>query len=539
MKVEILKSQKSIYNHMKKRALDFEDSNHKHIALYRRNYQKACNRPFTSSTMIELNKKILLSNFIFVGDFHTFDHCLKNLLRILKLLVSKKRKVILALEMISNQDFQLLESFLQGHITELEFLQSINLGHSWKFPWTHYRSIYEFVKMNPLIEIIGVNTVGTLDKRDSFCAELLADKYEKNQNKTFIILYGEYHIAPNKIPQKLMNLTQNKTKQLILHQNLDAPYWKIVNKKRTISEQMVIKYNAHEFCLLSSPPWMKYESMCYWYENLYDDPEFDLHQYIIENGLKLLSTNTVDNFTFLGKQIILLFKLQLKAEDLSFNLYDFTKYDFLQKYIKKVFKNKKAHSFVGQLIETQHMLIIPGSDKIYCASYSSNKMAKLAGGFLYLEFCKQLGQTHNAHLILERFNKLECFSYFFLYHFHAYFMAKAINPYLKCDLYGDHLLKSKKTKSSALIIALFKNIPNNKKVLSSVSIYSLFELAKTVGELCAESHFIFYQNNSKSFNANKWKSSFLSLTPEIENISLILHKTTQIAGFKYLKKRYY
>jgi len=535
LKAEIFKSQKAIYHHMKNRALEFEDSKHQHIASYRRNYQKAANRPFKNSNLVTLNQQLIRSKFIFVGDFHTFDHCLKNLIRILKLLLSRKKKVVLALEMISNQDFQLLDSFLNGHITELEFLQSINLGHSWKFPWTHYRSIFEFVKNNKNIEVIGVNTVGSLDKRDAFCAELLADNWTNGQDKTFVVLYGEYHLAPNKIPLKLQKLIGPNIPILTLHQNLDTPYWKILKKNNTISHQMVIQYEANEFCLLSSPPWMKYESMCYWYENLYDDPEFDLHQYIIENGLKLLSTNTIDNFEFLCKQIQNLFKI--KIQDLSFNLYDFTKYDFLQKLITKIYKNTSLKKFVHQLLETQHMLVFPLTEKIYCASYSSNKMAKLAAGFLYLEFCKTL--EHDIKSLYENFRKIELFAHLFLYHFHAYFMAKTINPYLKCDLYTDHYLQRNKSKVSSHIINTFKNLNNLKKMTLQLKPIDLFELAKSLGELCAEYHFMSFNKNSKLFKLSIWKTSILSLSPEIENVSVLLKKTATIEGFKTLKKRYY
>jgi hypothetical protein len=535
LKVEILKSQKAIYQHMKKRALQFEDSNHVHIAQYRKNYLKASNRPFTNSSMNELNKQILQSKFVFIGDFHTFDHCLKNLLRVLKLLLQKNKKVVLALEMLSNQDFHLLQSFLQGHITELEFLQSINFGHSWKFPWTHYRSIFDFVKSETNIEVIGVNTAGNLEKRDIFCAEVLKNELHKNQDKTFVILYGEYHLAPNKIPSKIKKVIPPNLKCLVLHQNLDSPYWKILKHHKNITHQVVIKFNSNEFCLLSSPPWMKYESMCYWYENLYDDPEFDLHQYIIENGLKLLSTNTVDNFEFLCKQIISLFKL--KIQDLSFNLYDYSKYDFLQKLINRTYKNQKTKKYVLSLLETQHMFIIPNTEKIYCASYSSNKLAKLAGGFLYLEFCKT--SPYPISKIYENLNKLELFSHLFLFHFHAYFMAKAINPYLKCDLYLNHVEQKDKFKISHQIFVIFKKIDDVKKHISGLKPLEIFELSKSLGELCAESWFIMYQKKSKLFNVPEWKKSYLTLVPDIENVSKLLKETMKIDGFKNLKKRYY
>lgn len=522
---------------MKSRALAYEDSNMKNITQYRKNYLRYSNRPFTTTTLTELNRSILSSNFILVGDFHTFDHCLKNLIRILKLLVLKNKKVVVALEMLSGRDFLLLDSFLKGHLTELEFLESINLGNSWKFPWTHYRSIFEFVRIHPQIEIIGVNTIGSLNKRDSFCAEVLANKWLEEPDKTFVVLYGEYHLAANKIPQKLNDYLDIGVKITTIHQNLDAPYWKLLKKNKPSNQQMVIKYKSNEFCLLTSPPWMKYESMCYWYENLYDDPEYDLHQYIIENGLKLLSSNTIDNFELLTKQLLYLFKLKTKDENLSFNLYDFTKIDYLKKIIKTKYKNPKTKKLINQLCDSQFMLILPGTDKVYCASYSSNKLLKLAGGFLYLEQCKS--NNTNITNLYETYDKKELFSHWVLYFFHAYFMAKAINPYLKCDLFSDHYKMAAKSKPSRLLVAIFDHPDDLNNFLLKIKHVEVFNLAKMIGELIAETHFVNFHLCAKNFNPIQWKNDYLKLPTKIETIIDLIHEVKKTSGFKNQKKRYY
>lgn len=522
---------------MKKRALAFEDSNHKNIAQYRNNYQRLSNRKYSTINQNELNRSLMLSDFIFVGDFHTFDHCLKNLLRILKLLISKKKKVVLALEMIGNNDYQLLNSFLSGHLTELEFLQSINQGNSWKFPWTHYRSIFEFVIANPEIEIIGVNTTGSLNDRDEFCADILAKRYQADHDKKFVVLYGEYHIAANKIPKILDRKLNQRAKITIVHQNLDTPYWKLIGHNKILTHKMVVKYNSNEFCLLTSPPWMKYESMCYWYENLYDDPEFDIHQYIIENGLKILSTNTIDNFEFICKQIISLFKISIKMEQLSFNIYDSSKIDYLKKFIANKYKNSIVRNFISSLIDTQHMLILPGSDKVYCGSYSSNKLAKLAGGILYTEIQRKNGT--NFQQLITKLNKENHFIFFVLFHFHSYFMAKTINPYLKCDLYGDYLKLNKSTLISKSILMIFKLKTPNLKIVNKLKPIEVYEFARALGELLAESFFIDYQKKPNSFNVKKWRKNYLEMPITLESLNLLINDALKISGFKNLKKRYY
>ena len=65
----------------------------------------------------------------------------------------------------------------------------------------------------------------------------------------------------------------------------------------------VLKFNKREYILLTSAPWLKYESQIYWYEHLSEDPEFDIHEYIIENGALNFSENVPENFYFLCQHL--------------------------------------------------------------------------------------------------------------------------------------------------------------------------------------------------------------------------------------------
>ena len=70
--------------------------------------------------------------------------------------------------------------------------------------------------------------------------------------------------------------------------------------------------------------------MIYWYEHLSDDPEFDIHEYVFESGLKSFDSNIDENFFNLSQHLNKIFNLPLKPEEIeNFNLYDHTRLAFI------------------------------------------------------------------------------------------------------------------------------------------------------------------------------------------------------------------
>jgi hypothetical protein len=531
---ELLKSQHTMFQYMKKRALSFEDSSQNDIRHYRKNFESYGRRNFATATMSSLNKKILENKLILLGDFHTFDHCVKNLVRVLHLLAKNNRNVVLGLEMLTTADQPLVDSFLSNHITELEFLESIHLRSLWMFPWTHYKTIFDFAKNNPKVIIRGVNTKGTLNERDKFCASTINSLRSQFPTSTLVVLYGEYHLAPNKLP----SLIDKTISSLVIHQNLDSPFWSEARKRGAfINRDNVIKFNSNEFSIQTSSPWMKYESMCYWFESLYDDPDFNIHEYVMTRGLKTLSSSGEDTFAFFLKLIIKNLKLKIHFKNLSYTLYDHRKIAFLQKFILKTYTNKFIKTFLLDSLKTQHYLIIPNSGKIYFTSYSANKIAKIAGHFLYQE-------THpNLYYNLSKKGPLFC--YLFLSSLNGYFMAKTVNIYLKTDLFLDHATKIKNGDNiqnrwiSENVVHLFTKNTSIQKQVESLSLSKAMTYAKTLGELLAEYFFIRYQQEKKGFTIKTWHEKIYSAGTSFDEIQDVIEYAKDQSDFKKLQKRYY
>ena len=229
--------------------------------------------------------------------------------------------------------------------------------------------------------------------------------------------------------------------QLIIHQNLDEVYWHLVENSKDAD---IVKFNSNEFCINSAPPWVKYESMVYWYENLCDDPEFDIHEYIIENGKKTFSEDISDNFLQMCSEMISILNLNIELEDLAnFNLKDHSSLEYIEDQIWNL-DNKSLRSFYQYLIETSQSFRLIERPIYYCSSYSMNRMAYLAGIHILHYYLKD-------DPILQKFNQkgVERFVLMTYEAMFAFFFSKVINPHRKCEMYQD-LKKRKRAKTISI-----------------------------------------------------------------------------------------
>ena len=176
------KLQRKMYDYLKSKALDYEGIVSDELNEYRNNMNSLAIRDFENVGLNHLLHQIDISNVIYLGDFHTFDQSSRNLKRILKILLAKGKKITLGLELVHHKHQDFIEGFLSGHITELEFLEEINYHESWRFPWTHYSVLFQEAKKGN-VNIIGLNSEGSLSQRDEKASEIVSSFLKENQEQ--------------------------------------------------------------------------------------------------------------------------------------------------------------------------------------------------------------------------------------------------------------------------------------------------------------------------------------------------------------------
>ena len=509
-----------LYQKLRKSVEQIESGLSEQIKDYRKEFHDFCSGKFTKSSTNELLDSIKKSQIVYMGDFHTFDQSSKNMERILKHLLESHNRPLLAMEMIYYKHQSFIEAYIGGDITEMEFLESIEYHNSWRFPWSHYKYFFDIAKKKNL-KIIGLNSEGTLAERDLFASAILSSLVRDFIEDKVLVLFGELHIMPNKIPMLVKKQFPNKeVKDTIIHQNIDEIFWKSSHAK-------IVKFNATTFAIQSSPPWTKYDSQLYWYDHLMDDPEFDLHEYFREVSLKKLSEYSIDTFAGICENTRMHFGFSQDDLELSanFTLVDSTKLDWLSSKLSKNY-SKSQSKFYLELIAENNLLRFPGTDLFYAPSYSLNRLAYLSGMHLFGSlFNKYITKDH---LILNSSRETR-FYYFFHLALWGYLGAKVYNPFRKCDLYLDLKEKVRKKHRSApeisLALKILSHPSQTRKFLKEVKTKSLFEASRILGHLLGDCLFRVLNNTKEfdQFSSLAWNFSLSYMDIEIIN-DLLAHQ---------------
>lgn len=491
-KENIIDIQKSIYTHMKKKASSYEGGQSPDLKKYARSQKKYSQRDFEISNITTLLSAIEESDVIYLGDFHTFDQNSRNLERIIRTLIKRKKKFSIGVEFVHQKYQSFIDDFLAHEITEIEFLESVDYHDSWRFPWSHYRSFFDFARKYNL-KIVALNTAGTLPERDLKASEIIAEVVSEDQCP-MLVLFGELHIVPNKLPA-LVKKKLKGIQQTVIHQNLDEVYWKLSSKTKS-NKDHIVKFNDFEFSLQTSPPWIKYESMIYWYENLIEDPDFDIHDYVMNIGLFQLNSNVPENFLFLAKKIQSSLKIEADEETIEdFNIYDHGK---LQLVLDKIarFPEAPISNFYKKQVEDGRVFRLPFSNNYYCSSYSINRISFIAG--LHLQDINLRKRNINYERVLIKGDQASKFIYFLHQTLMGYFASKIINPFRKCDLYLDLRTKYMSPKTDKTLKETLRVVLNViewdgtislNEILKGKSLYQLYQICRPIGFYLADTFY--------------------------------------------------
>ncbi len=392
---------------------------------------------------------LVASDVSLIGDFHTLREAQRTALRLIESAVETTRKNqkdsqrdsptvwVIGIEFISSQFQKELDQFQAEEITLAVFHQAISYNDSWGFPWSHYEPLFTWAKENK-IRLIALNRPKLgffkaenhkeLLERDQWAAgiitdifynELISKKANSQSNpKTvlkMVVLFGEHHIGTPHLPLQIKKISHSLLKKplscLSIYQNEDDLYWRVTEAFRGF-DVSAIQLNAHAFCIFSSPPWTKLQSILTWAEGSSGESldEWDV------DYLSLFQNYTRFICDFLGVNSPSLDHLTIETIG---NIGG----------IKNILKNPLDQRLVQLHIQNNIRLMIPKKNIIYLGTPSSNRVAEMAGIYLLRSV---MGTDHLFNLSTDDFYRLILEGSF------GYFASLLINPKRKCDLLEDH-----------------------------------------------------------------------------------------------------
>ncbi len=328
-----------------------------------KNYQKISNK-------LELLKSARHADIVFGADFHPFAQSQRTHLRILRELVKGKRPVVLALEAIDSRYQGAVEAYLDREIDDKNFLKQINYSRSWGFPWENYKILFEFAKVHDL-PVYGINRTG-LDKqkgdltlRDSHSAAQIVSLRRKFPHSLIYIVYGDLHLASSHLPKLTRKYLgpQDRTRFLTIFQDSESLYWRLA--KRNLEERVdVLKLRRDAYCVVNSPPWIKWQAYLDFLEQSIDDEHAGDYAENLHHFIKLIQK---------------LWKIDRQFSD----FHAFSKGEVQLAHHLSKQMSKKSLNLIMSLVGQEKSFFIPSPPTFCIHSADVNHLVTLAGQFIH------------------------------------------------------------------------------------------------------------------------------------------------------------
>lgn len=359
--------------------------------------------------------KVELAKFKIVlgGDFHAFSQAQRTHLRIIRDWPQEK-PLILALECFEARDQSHLDKFMSDKISEERLLQLVEWSRRWSFPWSHYRPLLVLAKSRG-IKVYGINkfykrrTKKSLICRDDFAAQRISRLALKSPQATIYVIYGDLHLAADHMPLVLKKHLKSSGREIAkVFQNSERLYFKLVRQGRELDVD-VLKKNQNSYCVMSSPPWVKWQSYLMFLEGAHDanldEEDFEVHDYIVKFAKIMCSDLGIKGVNY---------------NDLS--VYTSDNYEVLEKVSLRL--DLWTRNTFFKLIEGERSFFLPQINFYYLSRYSINHCAHVAAFFIHAKKARlnqQFWRMPNEFLTLIWVEAM------------AFFLSKLINHKRKAD----------------------------------------------------------------------------------------------------------
>ena len=397
---------------------------------FQRAYSEEFTRDWVPSSHADILDSMLKNRLVLGGDFHAFAQSQRAHLRLLRSLPTAM-PLILVLECFMIEDQGALDDFMAGEISENHFLQQVNWEESWGFPWEHYRPLLQMAKQKGF-RVVGLNSssdsleVSSLQKRELAAARSIMKLREQNENHLIFVLFGDLHLADSRFPKALREAFSDDSLAITrIFQNSEELYFYLAENGLESQIEVMSSPEPDTFCLLASPPWVKWQSYLIYLEQTFD---LDLEDEDEEDSMDF--TDHVHSMVQ-----VLAKDLAIEVEPDSLSVYTLRD-DLSELFSGEVLPESEALERVRYLVRSDRSFVLPKTEQLFLSRFSINHAAGLAG--MYMHF--QLMNISDVNWKIEN-----CFESWIWIESLAFFFSKWVNHKRKPDS-----LPQLKAKLSAL-----------------------------------------------------------------------------------------
>jgi len=404
-------------------------------------YQKEFLGKWQNSSAKELISKVSKAKLVFGADFHAYSQSQRTHLRILRSLPTTT-EVILCLEIFASRDQEKIDLFLKGKMSEKQFLKKIKWQESWGFPWENYKPLLDLAKKRSF-KVVGLNVLQNsrdrtaMEAREKHAAPLISKCVTAAPRSLIYVIYGDLHLAKNNLPAKVFGFRPElKNKTLKIYQDSEKLYFKVAKAGKENSVY-VLKKKETDFCVLTSPPWVKWQSYLLYLEQRIDtnlDSEGD-------------TVDFTEHLRDIAKIIAGDLGIKLKFTDLSVYA---KKSESIWVALDRVLSRAESQT-ASQFVSTGRSFFIPKGGIFFLSQPTVNHAASLCGDYIQAKLSGRERPLWNMPTDFYALIWIETVSFF---------ASKLLNHRRKSDTIEQLLMNSNDLVKEVLLLTLQENVEN-------------------------------------------------------------------------------
>lgn len=342
-----------------------------------RQYAKKLDEDFRGSWRpvedLTLKQALAKASVVLSADFHAYAQSQRAHIRVLRDHVSRPQ-VILLLECLGAGCDLATHRFLQGECSESEFLEEVGWEKNWGFPWEHYRPLFELARDRGF-QVCGLNNpkLSSLAQRDKAMAQRILRLRQQSPEALLYVVVGELHLASGHLPRLLRGGLKKTGQMMTIFQDVESLWFKLASKRQE-SHVDILKGPENRFCLMVSPPWMKWQSYLIYLEHAYDrdlqeEPAIDYSDHV---------TSLIE---------VLESDLKVQTHKAVVQVYSPTSKEPLAR-LKSSLPKRFGKALLYHL-EHDLSFFVPEKDWLYLSRATINHASALAGQFVHAHICRR------------------------------------------------------------------------------------------------------------------------------------------------------
>jgi uncharacterized iron-regulated protein len=340
------------------------------LRRYAKNLDRDFRRAWRPCAAQDLNRALRQAQVVLSGDFHAYAQSQRAHMRLLRDHCGE-RPILLVLECLAPDHEAAAQDFLHGRISESRFLQIIDWQKNWGFPWENYRPLFELARDRGWL-LRGINDSRSISllRRDQWTAKRLAEFHRQHPEHLQFVIIGEWHLALANLPKALKAHFKEPQNLAIVHQDVERLYFQLAAKDRESSVE-ILRAPHGRYCLMVSPPWMKWQSYLMFLEQAYDrDLQEELAIDYTEHVVSLIQVLESDLGIEFGKSQIQVYTPTSKTSLLR----------------SRLVPAAQEKALVYQL-EHDLSFFVPRKGWLYLSRPTINHASSLAGQWLHAQLC--------------------------------------------------------------------------------------------------------------------------------------------------------